>query len=235
MNETIALLLAYDGAAFRGWQKQPEKITVQGALEDALRALLGKRYAIHGASRTDAGVHALGQVASFQYGRDREKKIFFSQGALSQGLRLLRWAPASPSFHARASACGKRYRYDFGSFVQNSQRPDWDRARVALEGLRGLPHLSGLCSPSKAHKPAPPLTSFSLSAAGVLEVCGTAFRKHEVRNIAGHLAAVALGYAAPESLRELAQRARPWMGATAPACGLTLVEVFYPAEIDPFR
>src|SRR6202030_2706486 len=56
LTETYALLLAYDGAAFRGWQKQPRMATVQGALEDAIRALLGKRYAVQGASRTDAGV-----------------------------------------------------------------------------------------------------------------------------------------------------------------------------------
>jgi tRNA pseudouridine38-40 synthase len=78
------------------------------------------------------------------------------------------------------------------------------------------------------------LTKWSLDQ-GILEVEGSAFRRHQIRNIAGHLAAVALGYAAPESLRELAQRKRPWMGATAPAHGLTLVQVFYPAEIDPFR
>jgi tRNA pseudouridine38-40 synthase len=240
LKETFALLLAYDGGAFRGWQKQPGMTTVQQALEDGVRALLGKRYAIHGASRTDAGVHALGQVASFQCGRVRteEKNNFFSALPLQlpPALRLVRWARAPPSFHARASAVGKRYRYDFANFVQNSVRaPDWDRARAALRGLDGLPHLSGLCSPSKAHRPAPPLTRWSLDDAGVLEIESRAFRKHQVRNIAGHLAAVALGLADPESLRDLAQRQRPWMGATAPPHGLTLVEVFYPAEIDPFR
>ncbi len=69
LSETLALLLAYDGAAFRGWQKQPGMQTVQGTLEDALRLLLGKRPIVHGASRTDAGVHASGQVASFRSGR----------------------------------------------------------------------------------------------------------------------------------------------------------------------
>jgi tRNA U38,U39,U40 pseudouridine synthase TruA len=62
-----------------------------------------------------------------------------------------------------------------------------------------------------------------------------AFRKHQVRNLAGHLGAVASGLAEPGSLRALAQRARPWMGAQAPAAGLTLVEVLYPPELDPFR
>lgn len=229
MKETFALLLAYDGSAFRGWQKQPGMATVQEAVEEALRDLLGKRYLLHGASRTDAGVHAVGQVASFQCGREAD----LSALRFPEALRLLRWARASPSFHARASSVGKRYRYDFAHFVQNA--PDWERARAALRGLEGATELSGLCSPAKAHKPAPPLARWSLSDAGVLEVEGKAFRKHQVRNLAGHLAAVALGYALPESLRELAQRKRPWMGATAPPHGLTLLEVLYPSELDPFR
>src|SRR5256885_681586 len=68
-----------------------------------------------------------------------------------------------------------------------------------------------------------------------LTVRAPAFRKHQIRNLAGHLAAVALGLATPESLAQLARGLRPWHGATAPAHGLTLLEVFYPPELDPFR
>ncbi len=229
MKETYALLLAYEGGAFRGWQKQPGLATVQGALEDALRELLGKRYAIHGAARTDAGVHALGQVASFQSGRDPPLDSL----RLPAPIRLLRWARAHRSFHARSSSTGKRYRYELRAFVPGA--PDWERARAALRGLDGLSRLSGLASPSKDHKPAPPLARWSVSDDGILDVEGPAFRKHQIRNLAGHLGAVALGLATPESLRELAQRARPWMGARAPAEGLTLVQVLYPPELDPFR
>jgi tRNA pseudouridine38-40 synthase len=229
LNRTFALLLAYDGGAFRGWQKQPGMATVQGTLESALGALLGKRPVVHGASRTDAGVHALGQVASLQTGRASSLDGL----QLPPTLRLVRWAAVERSFHARSSAIGKRYRYALRSFVHAAC--DWDRARTALQGLERLAHLSGLCSPSRDHKPAPPLTSWSLSDDGVVEVTGKSFRKHEVRNLAGHLAAVALGFATPESLADLAGRRRPWMGAQAPAHGLTLVEVFYPPDSDPFR
>jgi len=228
LTRTYALLLAYDGAAFRGWQKQPGLPTVQGALEEALRALLGKRPAVHGASRTDAGVHAEGQVASLRSGRGPD----LDRLELPPALRLRRWAEAHPSFHARSSAVGKRYRYDLALFARGA--PDWERARAALSGLEGLAHLPGLSSPSRDERPAPPLESWTLDDRGVLEVRGKAFRKHQVRNLAGHLGAVALGLAAPESLRELAARSRPWMGARAPAGGLTLVEVFYPPELDPF-
>lgn len=220
----FALLLAYDGGPFKGWQRQPGLPTIQEILEKALGQT------VHGASRTDAGVSALGQVASFRSGREPD----FAALKLPPEVRIVRWARVPDSFHARSSSCGKVYRYDFGSFVQDSRNPQWDRARSALDLLRDLPEMPGLASPSKDRKPAPPLTRWSLDA-GVLEVEARAFRKHEVRNIAGHLAAVALGYAEPSSLRELAQRKRPWMGATAPAHGLTLVRVLYPAEIDPFR
>ena len=237
-KRTFALKLAYDGGAFCGWQKQPGQRSVQGAVEDALRLLFGKRYAVHGAGRTDKGVHALGQVASFQCGRDGD----VAQLRL-EGVTLVASAEASPSFHARGSSIGKRYRYRYchgtgrdpaAFFLGADARPDWERARAALRALDALAHLGGLASPSTDRKPAPPLSRWALSDAGVLEVEARAFRKHEVRNLAGHLAAIALGLAEPPTLAILSQRARPWMGATAPPHGLTLVEVLYPRELDPF-
>jgi tRNA pseudouridine38-40 synthase len=221
-----ALLLAYDGARFRGWQKQPGMPTVQGAVEEALKALLGKKLVVHGASRTDAGVHAEAQVASF-----RTNAIDPGQLLFAEGLRLVRWATAPDSFHARATSVGKRYRYEMGQFVRSG---DWERARAALRGLDGLSTVSGLASPSKDHRPAPPLSHWTLTGDGSLFVEATAFRKHQVRNLAGHLGAVALGYSTPESLRELAALHRPWRGARAPAGGLTLLQVLYPPDKDPF-
>ncbi|HEX4382117.1 MAG TPA: hypothetical protein VH083_04185 [Myxococcales bacterium] len=221
-----ALLLAYDGARFRGWQKQPGLPTVQAALEEALKVLLGKKLVVHGASRTDAGVHADAQVASF-----RTDSADPGQLVLPEGLRLVSWTAAPDSFHARATSIGKRYRYEMGQFVRSG---DWERARAALQGLDGLSALSGLASPSKDHRPAPPLSRWTLDDGGSLFVEATAFRKHEVRNLAGHLGAVALGYSTPESLRELAALHRPWRGARAPADGLTLLEVLYPEGKNPF-
>ncbi len=234
--------LAYDGGAFRGWQRQPGRPTVQQALEDSLAAVLGERAQVHGAARTDAGVHAEGQVASFTLRRALPAGDLLAM-PVPQGLRIDAAAPARRSFHARASAAGKRYRYRFaaGSPVAwdlGPGRPDWDRARSALEGLRGLPHLAGLASPAWGGRPAPPLDEWTLEAgpgSAELIVQASAFRKHEVRNLAGHLAAVALGLAAPESLARLARGLRPWHGATAPPHGLTLLEVLYPPGIDPFR
>jgi tRNA pseudouridine38-40 synthase len=241
-RRTYALRLAYDGAAFRGWQRQPGLPTVQQAVEDALAVLLGERVRVVGAARTDAGVHAEGQVASFAVRRA------LSPGALRDlrvpdGIRVLGAAPARPAFHARSSAAGKRYRYRFAAgsplaWDLGPATPDWGRARAALAGLGGLPHLAGLASPARGRSPAPPLDEWSLvsgAETAELTVRARAFRKHQIRNLAGHLAAVALGLATPESLGQLARGLRPWGGATAPAQGLTLVEVLYPPELDPFR
>jgi tRNA pseudouridine38-40 synthase len=196
---------------------------------------------VHGAARTDAGVHADGQVASFALRRALPVADVLAT-PLPEGLRMEAVAPARPCFHARASAAGKRYRYRFAAgsplaWDLGPGRPDWDRARAALEGLRGLPHLAGLASPARGSRPAPPLDEWTLEAATgstELTVRAPAFRKHEVRNLAGHLTAVALGLAAPESLARLARGLHPWHGATAPPHGLTLLEVLYPPELDPF-
>jgi len=241
-RRTYALRLAYDGAAFRGWQRLPGHPTVQQAVEDALAALLAERVRLHAAARTDAGVHAEGQVASFAVRRALSPPELLAL-PLSRDVRITAAAPARPSFHARASAAGKRYRYRFAdgsptAWDLGAGRPDWDRARAALQGLREVPHLSGLASPSPAEKAAPPLDQWSLlveTASADLVVQARAFRKHEVRNLAGQLVAIALGLAAPESLARLACGKRPWRGTTAPAQGLTLLEVLYPPDLDPFR
>jgi len=243
---TVALLLAYDGGAFRGWQRQPGQASVQQALERALEQHLGRRLAVFGASRTDAGVHAEGQVAHFTARLPIDVPALAAALPLPPSIRLRAAAVAKASFHARSSAVAKRYRYRFSwgdgprdaFFLGAGASPRWDPAHAALRGLDGLPQLSGLASPSRGRKPAPPLTSWSLEAgrdAATLEVRAPAFRKHQIRNLAGHLAAVALGLAAPETLAALARMRRPWRGAMAPAHGLTLLEVLYPAELDPFR
>ena len=242
---TYALRIAYDGACFRGWQRQRGERSVQQALEDALAGSLGEKVRVHGAARTDAGVHAEGQVASFSIRRALSSSDLLAVPVVP-GLRIVAAARARPSFHARASAIAKRYRYRFGwgpgseerSFHLGDAPADWEHARAALSELRDLPHLSGLSSPASVRKPAPPLDAWSLDATphqAQLIVTASAFRKHQVRNLAGHLAAIALGLAEPESLARLARGTRPWRGATAPAHGLTLLEVVYPDELDPFR
>jgi tRNA pseudouridine38-40 synthase len=243
---TYALALDYAGTGFAGWQRQPGRPTIQGALEEALGAFLGERIQVHGAARTDAGVGAARQVASFSARRSIPAEALLAL-SLPRGISLLAAARAPPGFHARASAAGKRYRYRYGWgeksdpaawFLGADAVPRWDDALSALDSLKGLSALSGLASPSTHTSAAPPLSAWSLEGrpgSAELTVSAPAFRKHEVRNLAGHLAAVALGLAAPDSLARLARGSRPWHGATAPPHGLLLVDVQYPAAIDPFR
>src|SRR5207302_5489140 len=103
-----------------------------------------------------------------------------------EAVRIGAAATARPAFHARSSAAGKQYRYRFAAgsplaWDLGRARPDWDRARAALEGLRGLPHLAGLASASRGSRPAPPLDEWSLIAGpegAELTVRAPAFRKH---------------------------------------------------------
>jgi tRNA pseudouridine38-40 synthase len=243
---TYALALDYAGTGYTGWQRHPGRPTIQGALEEALASFLGERVQVHGAARTDAGVSAARQVASFSVRRSIEPEALLAL-PLPCGISLLAAARAPPGFHARASAAGKsyRYRYAWGEkpdpaawFLGTDAAPRWEGALRALESLKRLAALSGLASPSTHRSAAPPLSAWSLEegpGCAELTVSAPAFRKHEVRNLAGHLAAVALGLASADSLARLAGASRPWHGATAPAHGLRLIDVEYPAGLDPFR
>jgi tRNA pseudouridine38-40 synthase len=266
----IALKIAYDGQEFFGWQRQPGLPTVQEAVERALaQALatavrvaagraagsgLGHPTVVHGAARTDAGVHARGQVCHFVRQALPTSELSALQQALCAALppsiRVLAVRPAVDSFHARASSSGKCYSYTFawGGTPEAPDRfhlgprasPRWELARAALGLLSGLPALPGLSSPGSDRRPAPPLEAWSMDEVPTECVCAlrvraAAFRKHEVRNLAGHLVSVALGLSAPETLAALARGSRPWMRAQAPANGLCLEEVLYPEALDPFR
>src|SRR5256885_6276806 len=109
---TYALTLGYPGTGFAGWQRHPGRPTIQGALEEALASFLGERIQVYGAARTDAGVGAVRQVASFTVRRSIAPEALLAV-ALPPGISLLAAARAPPGFHARASATGKRYRYRY--------------------------------------------------------------------------------------------------------------------------
>lgn len=107
------LVLAYDGTDFHGWQVQPDRATIQGTLADAIERITGERVQPQGSGRTDAGVHALGQVASFGLKAPIPAGNFHRalNRALPASIRVLEAMSVSPDFHARHSAVGKRYEY----------------------------------------------------------------------------------------------------------------------------
>jgi tRNA pseudouridine38-40 synthase len=110
---TFKITLAYDGTGFVGWQRQDNGVSIQAQIEDALRALDGRDVAVAGAGRTDAGVHALGQVASFTLARELEPDAVARalNGCLPRAIRVMAAEAAPPAFHPRFTESKKTYRY----------------------------------------------------------------------------------------------------------------------------
>ncbi len=126
---TFKVTVAYDGTGFVGWQRQAQGTSIQGLLEDALHVLDGRDVTVHGAGRTDAGVHAFGQVASFTLERaiDARGVLRATNAQLPAAIRVVRAEAVEPTFHARRSARAKTYGYR----ILNSEFPDvFERAYV---------------------------------------------------------------------------------------------------------
>jgi tRNA pseudouridine38-40 synthase len=243
---TIRLTLEYDGTGLGGWQRQDNAPTVQQHLEEALAAMVGAPTPVIGASRTDAGVHALGQVAHFQ----TESTIplhGFRQGltsALPDPIAVIDAGEAGPDFHARFSARGKHYRYtllnrrDPSPLLRHTTwwraRPlDLDAMRRAAAPLLGEHDYAAFrAAGCTARTTTRNLSRIDLTRAGDLvhiDVEGNAFLRHMVRILAGTLVEVGEARRDPTTIPTLLASAdRTQAGPTAPAHGLTLLEVYYP-------
>jgi tRNA pseudouridine38-40 synthase len=245
------LTLAYDGTEFLGWQLQRAGAgrTVQGVLEEALTRLAGgRRVVVAGAGRTDAGVHALGQVASFDLPRELPSAVLQSalNGLLPPDVRVVTAAPARPAFHARKSAVSKLYRYvlDCGGVPVPQRRrfagwvPD-PLAQPAVRAAAGLfvgrHDFASLASSGRSTK----TTVRTVTRSEVVfdehgltyEVEADGFLRKMVRSMVGGLIAVGRGVWAPDELAAaLEARDRGAWPAPAPPNGLTLVRVDYPSE-----
>jgi len=239
-------VLSYDGTEFRGWQVQPDAPTIQGAVLEAAQRFLGADARVTGASRTDAGVHALRQTASLTIAAPLD--AIAVRGALNAALpptiRVLSAAEAAPGFDARRAALGKRYAYliDNGAVAA----PLWRRVawhvpapldvaamRTALVALRGRHDFSAFCAAAGADAP-PVCTVHALHVIRrrqhvALLVSADRFLHHMVRTIVGSAVEVGRGAQRPEWLGDvLVSRARVRAGPTSPAHGLVLVRVRYP-------
>lgn len=240
------LTIEYDGSGLVGWQRQPIGASVQAALEDAFAKFCGERVTVHGAGRTDAGVHAIAQCAHVDL--TREHALGTIRGALNHHLRpaaisVLLVEPVTVDFDARRSAIGRVYRY---RILNRRPPPVLDRMRVwhvppplDLEAMQeGAHHLLGrhdfttfrdsLC---QAKSPVKTLDALDVSRVGEeihIEARARSFLHHQVRNMAGTLKLVGLGRWRPEDVAAaLEARDRRAGGPTAPAEGLYLVEVNY--------
>jgi tRNA pseudouridine38-40 synthase len=243
--ETYRLRVAYDGTEFHGWQRQPGCRTVQGVLERALAGLLGvPEVTLHGAGRTDAGVHARGQTASFR------AASAIPGGALRHALaprlprdvRVLDSALAAADFDARRSAVARRYSYRLQRaedplaerFAWRPRRwPDAEALQAATGVLEGRHDFSSFRSTgSSDSQPVCGMTRARWSAweGGLrLDIEADHFLYHMVRSIVGTaLEAAAAADPAGRMRQVLAAEERSAAGPTAPAHGLCLEQVLYP-------
>lgn len=243
--QTLRLTIAYDGTELHGWQSQPALPTVQGLIASACARVLGDAVKVTGASRTDAGVHALGQVASLRTAAGIEPPLLGRalNALLPTSIRVLDARAAAPAFDARRSARGKRYAYliDRGAVADPFHRRyawhipwalDVPAMREALRLVRGKHDFSAFCAAAgRGRTPTCTVRSTRVACRGpwlVILISADSFLHHMVRNIVGSLVEVGRGAAPPAWIGELlVGRDRRRAGPTAPAHGLALVRVLY--------
>ena len=245
----IALGIEYDGSGFHGWQsQQPGVETVQQRVETALARVADHPVSAICAGRTDAGVHAVEQVVHFDSSAERSLRAW----VLGPNTHLpatisLRWArEVDESFHARYSALARRYRYvilnravrsalHYGRATWHHYPLDAGRMHTAGQALLGEHDFSAFrARECQSRSPWRELRELTVRREGdrvILEIEANAFLHHMVRNIVGTLLVIGRGERPLEWAGEvLAARDRTWAGITAPAAGLYLHAVRYPAE-----
>ncbi len=240
----IALGVAYDGGNFDGWQIQPSGTAVQNHLESALSVLAGYRISTVCAGRTDAGVHATGQVVHFDGEVERPLTAWVrgTNAHLPAGVSV-QWASVVPAdFHARFSALWREYEYRL--YCAPTRNPllhtaawsiyslDIDLMREAIAPLIGVHDFSSFrASQCQAATPIRDLMKFDITQQGPLirfHIRGNAFLHHMVRNVVGSLVEVGLKRKPPSWLFDVLQaKNRSVAGRTFPAEGLVLVHVGY--------
>ncbi|MBI5844613.1 MAG: tRNA pseudouridine(38-40) synthase TruA [Deltaproteobacteria bacterium] len=255
MEKRFKIILEYDGTGYHGWQLQAGDVTVQEKVEDALEILTGKAVRVHGSGRTDAGVHALAQVAHFSVEtrlgpEDLQKAL---NGLLPQDIMVKGCFEADPAFHARKSAKKKTYAYYIlnrpfrSALLRNHswhiKRPlDLDamnRAASRLAGTLDFKSFESTGSPrastvrtvfSSSFENAEGVPGFFAPTDGLLAftISADGFLRCMVRNIVGTLVEAGRGKLAPDDVTGiLAARDRQKAGPAAPPQGLFLVEVVY--------
>lgn len=237
----IMLTVAYDGTAYNGWQVQPNGITIEGELNRALKELLGEDISVIGASRTDAGVHALCNMAVF----DTESRILPEKIApalnarLPEDIRVQRSVEVAPDFHPRR--CNTKKTYEYRIYMGKYENPigrqyahfvyvplDVEKMEKAAGYLVGEHDFKSFCV-AKAQVLTTVRTLYGIEVKKegnylTIRVSGSGFLFNMVRIIAGTLLEVGKGKLAPEQVKEILEaKDRQAAGPTAPARGLTLV------------
>jgi tRNA pseudouridine38-40 synthase len=253
----IKLTIAYDGANFHGWQYQPGVATIQGAINEAARKISQEKIVVHGASRTDAGVHALGQVAHFKT-RSALSPLEFQRALnalLPPGIRVMAVEEMGHDFHSRWSAQGKTYRYriyrgrvlppfEHGRVLHYPWTLDEESMAKAAHLFEGEHDFSSFAASSGSEDDdrdrntvrAILLSEIVRGSNGeeiAYIVRGRSFLRYMVRKIVGTLIEVGKGRLTPQDVLQLFElRHRSHSRATAPPEGLYLLSIDYPDPTD---
>jgi tRNA pseudouridine38-40 synthase len=241
----VKIVVAYDGTDFSGFQKQPGMRTVQGTLEETLFRLTGERIEIHGSGRTDAGVHALGQVCHFttHHPIPPDKYAYILRRMLPNDLIVYSSEEVPLDFHARKSAHWKTYRYQITTrLVPNlftrrfrthwPEKVNLDRMKEAADYLIGTHDFTSFCSPKTPIEDKVrtlyQLDIYPDDEGYILEVTGNGFLYNMVRILVGTLVQVGKGRLHPSEIETILEaKDRQTAGPTAPPEGLILLEVGY--------
>ncbi len=249
----IKLIIAYDGTRYAGWQKQKTDPTIQGLLEGALTTMTSAPAVLHGAGRTDAGVHALAMVANFTTATNIPCPGFLKglNSMLPSDIRILTATDTEPEFHARRSACAKTYVYNICNTpvqipterlysAHISGNLDIDAIKDSLVCIQGTHDFSSF-EASGSRDPentngrgaireifVAQLNRLKTEDKIRITLIGDGFLRHMVRNIAGTLIQVGKGTITVQGFKKiLAAKDRSCAGPTAPARGLFLQKVHY--------
>ena len=241
----IKLTIAYDGTNYCGWQVQPNGITIEEVLNKALAKMTGEEITVIGASRTDSGVHAMGNVAVFDTNTTipAEKIAIALNQKLPDDIVVVKSEEVSLDFHPRYCDCSKTYEYH----IINTRIPiptkrhtnyfvsyvlDIDKMRQAASYLVGEHDFVSFCNVrTDVENTVRTITALDILTNGneiTIRITGNGFLYNMVRIIVGTLIRVGRGFYAPEKVREILEaKDRKAAGVTAPAHGLMLVEIKY--------
>lgn len=260
-TRNLLLTIEYDGTGFSGWQRQPDRKTVQGELERVLTSVCGREIKIDGTSRTDAGVHAYGQRASFkgEFGIPTDKLAMVVNHRLAGGkrgktasgpIRITQVREMPEDFHARFDAKGKTYIYRLRNsqeadvFCRNycyrvGQALDLDAMKAAARRIEGTHDFQCFQAAGGEERLTTVRTVYKVDIRSNGEnidifVTGDGFLYNMVRIITGTLVEVGLGKKEPESVEGMIKsRDRQTAGHTAPPQGLYLAQVYYETKEIP--
>ena len=249
MTRKLKIIIEYEGTRYHGWQVQPNGITIQEVLQTCLEKITKEKRPVIGSGRTDAGVHAEGQVAHFETTSSMTCRQFLMafNSLLPHDIAVIDVAEVAMTFHAQRSAVRKIYRYT----LLNRQYPsalhhdrcwfiqypiDVNAMRRAKKYLEGKHDFSAFRAANcEARNPVREINKIDVSKKGDfinLHFDGNGFLKYMVRNIVGTLVMVGRNKMSPEKIKTILEsRDRNNAGPTARPYGLCLVEVFYDAKI----